>query len=221
MEITTVPPENRSATANLKSEPFVANNLIVAAGTPPGVASDTRLSQSNAAGDSSTLEEEKTLWEGRYSPRNFLGRAFCGGLFVVGWVALALATWIFGYTNLAWLTYTAGVAIVVYWLAVGLKLFRIRRNHYYRLTTRRLFLTTGLFDRRLDQVELIRIKDLFVRQNLLGAWLDVGTLILISSEETLPKAHLLGIEEPQRIRDLIWHHSRLERDERTNEVNPV
>ncbi len=72
-------------------------------------------------------------------------------------------------------------------LTLAFKFFRVRRNHYYRLTTRRLFLTTGLFHRRVDQVELVRIKDLFVRQNLISAWLDVGTVILISSEADPPQ----------------------------------
>lgn len=136
-------------------------------------------------------------------------------------MALALATWSFGYTGLAWLTYGTGAAILAYGLTLAFKFFRVRRNHYYRLTTHRLFLTTGLFHRRVDQVELVRIKDLFVQQNLISVWLDVGTVVLISSEATLPKAHLLGIEKPQGVRDLIWRNSRAERDERTSEVHPV
>ena len=194
-------------------------------GAAPGVisseSSSTQDSPSSPTGAVSPIEEEETLWEGRYSTRNFLGRVIGGGLLLVAWIALALATWGFGYPDLAWLTYGTAVAVVVYWLNLVFKFFRIRRNHFYRLTSRRLFLTTGLFHRRVDQVELVRIKDLFVRQNLINAWLDVGTVILISSEETLPKAHLLGIEEPQRVRDFIWRHSRVERDTRTSEVSPV
>jgi hypothetical protein len=60
-----------------------------------------------------------------------------------------------------------------------------------------------------------------VRQSMLGSWLDVGTIVLVSSEATLPKALLLGIEEPRRVMDLIWYHTRLERDERTTEVNRI
>ena len=78
------------------------------------------------------------------------------------WLVLAVATWGFGHVAFAWMAYAAGVAVVFYWLSLGFKLFRVRRNHYYRLTTRRLFLTTGMFHRRVDQVELVRVKDLFV-----------------------------------------------------------
>jgi membrane protein YdbS with pleckstrin-like domain len=225
METTPVPTEHRTETPNFQAESFMTSHVIIAPtaikGAAPGVSPATPDSSSRSDGAFSPIENEETLWEGRYSPKNFLGRAIWGGLFLLAWVGLALATWSFGYTGLAWLAYGAGAVIVLYWLTLAFKLFRVRRNHYYRLTTHRLFLTTGLFDRRVDQVELVRVKDLFVQQTLIGAWLDVGTVILISSEQTLPKAHLLGIEEPKRVRDLIWRNSRVERDARTSEVSPV
>jgi membrane protein YdbS with pleckstrin-like domain len=216
-----VPTENRTTTPSLQSEPFVTNNLIVAPGVAAAMSSGSERPLSPSAVASSTLEEEETLWDGRYSSKNFLGRATLGGIFVLAWLALAIATWGFGYSWLAFLTYTLGGAVVLYGCFTGVKYVRARRNHYYRLTSHRLFLTTGIFHRRVDQVELVRVKDLFVRQTLLGSWLDLGTVILVSSEPTLPKAVLLGIEEPQRVRDLIWHHTRLERDQRTTEVNHV
>jgi hypothetical protein len=220
-----VPLENQTATPNLQTGPFMTNNLIAAAGAAPeaiaGPSSNPEESFSPSAGSSSGLEVEETLWEGSYSAKNFLGRAIFGALFVLGWAALALTTWGLGYSNVAFLTYATGGAVLLYCCFTALKYLRARRNYYYRLTSRRLFLTTGFFQRRVDQVELVRVKDLFMRQTLFGSWLDLGTVIVLSSEQTLPKAVLLGIEEPQRVRDLIWHHTRLERDQRTTEVNQV
>jgi Bacterial PH domain len=224
-EIMPVPLENQTATPNLETGPFMTNNLIAAAGAAPeaiaGSSSKPEDSSLPSAGVSSGLEDEQTLWEGSYSAKNFLGRAIFGALFVLGWAALALTTWGFGYSNLAFLTYATGGAVLLYCCFTAFKYVRARRNHYYRLTSRRLFLTTGIFQRRVDQVELVRVKDLFMRQTLLGSWLDLGTVIVLSSEQTLPKAVLLGIEEPHRVRDLIWHHTRLEREHRTTEVNQI
>ena len=48
-----------------------------------------------------------------------------------------------------------------------------RYSHYYRLTTRRLFVSTGFVHRRRDQMELLRVKDVFTRQLTLlptGSW---------------------------------------------------
>ncbi len=220
-----MPMDNQTAALDLQAEPFVTNNVIVAPGVNSGVASvvppDVQNTRVETPGGSSAPEEEQTLWEGRYSTRNFFGRGIGGVMLAAAWLVLAAATWGFGYPDLAWLTYFVGFAILVYWLALAWKVFRVQRNHYYQLTSRRLLLTTGIFQRRVDQIELIRIKDLFVRQSLISSWLDVGTVILISSEQTLPKAHLLGVEQPHHVRDLIWRNSRVERDERTSEVNPV
>ncbi len=219
-----MPLDNQTATPNLQTEPFITNNVITAAGAAPGVmagaSSKPEEPLAPSANSSSGIEDEQPLWEGRYSAKNFLGRGIFSALLILAWVALAVAIWGFGY-NLAFLAYVTGGAVLLYCCFTGLRFLRARRHSHYRLTSRRLFLTTGVFHRRVDQVELVRVKDLFVRQSLVGAWLDLGSVILVSSEQTLPKAVLLGIEEPQRVRDLIWHHSRLERDQRTSEVNHV
>jgi hypothetical protein len=167
------------------------------------------------------IEGEETIWEGHYSFRNYLGRMSLGGLLTLGWVLLAVETWGLGRTGWALVTTILGVALAVFWVHLGFRLFRLYRSYSYRLTSRRLFVTTGFFHRRVDQVELIRLKDLYVRQSMIGNWLGVGTVVVITSEETLPKATLLGIKDPQRIMDLIWHHTRLEQDRKTNRIAQV
>jgi hypothetical protein len=217
----TVATDNQTATSNLQSAEFMTNHLVVAPGADPEVSSSGSPTPRESLPPSAQIEQEETLWEDRYSSKNFLGRLIIGGLLAVAWVVLAVMTWGIGYSNLWFLTDVLGAAVVFYSCFMGYKFIRARRNHAYRLTTRRLFLTTGVLQRRVDQGELVRIKDLFVKQSLLGTWLDVGNVILVSSEPTLPKAVLLGIEEPRRVMDLIWRHTRSERDQRTSEVNQV
>ena len=103
---------------------------------------------STPASSAGALEAEETLWEGRYSLKNFVGRALVGGALTVVWIALASATWGFGRTSLAFLSYLVGFVLLFFWIATGFKLLRAERSHHYRLTTRRLFVTTGLFHRR-------------------------------------------------------------------------
>ena len=73
----------------------------------------------------------------------------------------------------------------------------------------------------MDQIELIRIKDVYIQQSMIGDWLRIGHVVLISSEHTLPKAYLLGVDEPRQLMDLIWHYMRLEQSQKTEEVRPV
>jgi hypothetical protein len=164
---------------------------------------------------------EETIWEGQTSGKSFLVRSIVGEAFTAAWVALAVATWGFGYSNLTVLTYAFGAAILLFWIVTGLKVFRAIHSHHYRLTSRRLFVRTGIMRRRLDQIELLRVKDLFVRQSLLGKWIGVGHVIVVSSEPTLPRATLYGISQPRKVMDLIWLQMRSEVDHKTARVDQV
>ena len=75
-----------------------------------------------AAGE--PVENEKTLWEGQTSSKNFLVRLLVGETLTVAWIALAIATWGFGYGNLAILTVAVGVALLLFWALTGMKVFR-------------------------------------------------------------------------------------------------
>ena len=171
------------------------------------------------------IEGEETIWEGHYSGRNFIGRLLFGALLAVLWVVLAFGGWWSTRGNPAsgWSFWTiaGGIVVLVYWANLGYRYLRARRGHHYRLTNRRLFVTTGFFSRRVNQVELLRIKDVYIQQSMIGDWLGIGNVVVITSEQTLPKAYLLGIDEPRRIMDLIWHHMRLEQSTKTDRVNPV
>jgi uncharacterized membrane protein YdbT with pleckstrin-like domain len=148
-----------------------------------------------------------------------------GALLVALWVFLAFGSWWRTHVDhtSGWSFWTVLAAIIVlgYWINLGYRYFRAYRGHHYRLTNRRLFVTTGFFRRRVDQLELLRIKDVYIQQSMIGDWLGIGNVVLISSEQTLPRAYLLGIDEPRRIMDLIWHHMRLEQSTKTERVNPV
>jgi hypothetical protein len=166
-------------------------------------------------------EKELTLWEGRTSPRIFIVRFLVGEALTVAWVALAVATWGFGYESLLIPAYLSGAALLIFWAFAGVRIFRAIHSHYYRLTNKRLLLTTGFLKRRIDQIELLRVKDLFVQQNILGSWLGLGHVVVISSEQTLPRATLYGIADPRQVMDLIWRQTRDELDRKTSRVESV
>jgi Bacterial PH domain len=207
-------------------EPMADGPVIVAPGTPGAVIVPPVAPQPDEAETSGPgIEGEETVWEGHYSGRNFIGRVLFGGLLVALWIVLAFNRWwgVHGEQAGGWSFWTiAGALIVIGYLAnLGYRYLRAYRGHHYRLTNRRLFVTTGFFNRRVDQVELLHIKDVYIQQSMIGDWLRIGNVVVISSEQTLPKAYLLGIDDPRRIMDLIWHHMRLEQSTKTDRVNPV
>jgi hypothetical protein len=208
-------------------EPVMDGLVIVAPGAP-GAIVQPKVTEPDKEADEPTgpgIEGEETVWEGHYSGRNFIGRMLFGGLLVVCWLYLffsrALSAQGAGATGWSIWAIIVGLVVLGYWANLGYRFLRAHRSHHYRLTNRRLFVTTGFFSRRVDQVELLRIKDVYIQQSMVGDWLRIGNVVVISSEQTLPKAYLLGIDEPRRIMDLIWHHMRLEQATKSERVHPV
>jgi Bacterial PH domain len=208
-------------------DPLVEGPLIVAPGAAGAIVQPVAAQPGEApqvGEEAPGIESEETIWEGHYSGRNFIGRTIFGGALVVLWVVLLIYNWSGTQANggggLFW-PVAGAVVVMLYWANLGYRFLRAHRGHHYRITNRRVFVTTGFFQRRIDQLELIRIKDVYVQQSMVGDWLGIGNVVLISSEHTLPKAYLLGIDDPRRIMDLVWHHMRIEQDQKTNRINPV
>jgi len=167
------------------------------------------------------VEGEVVEWEGRYSLKNFVGRT--GGLAVMTllWCALAFEVWMGPYGNLEIVAYLAGGLLGVMWLAFLYRVAVARLGHFYQLTNRRLFVSTGAFRRRRDQMELLRVQDVYVQQSLFGRLMRVGTVVVVSTEPAFPMLYLTGVNDPKRVMDLVWHHARAERDRRSVKVDQI
>jgi len=168
------------------------------------------------------VEGEIVVWEGTYSKRKFIGRALVRLALTIGWVALAVYTWGMGHENLAYPTWFVGGLVAVLWLALVFRMFQAQYSHSYRLTNRRLFVSTGIIHRRRDMMELMRIKDVFTRQqSLFDRWLGLGTVVVVPSDNQIPTFYLAGVDDPKEVMDLIWHQARSERDQRSVKVDSV
>jgi membrane protein YdbS with pleckstrin-like domain len=164
---------------------------------------------------------EFDVWEGGYALRGFSIDALLLGLLSIGWLTLAMNAW--GPKGDFWtpITFISGIVLGIAWLLFMRRVASARFGHHYRLTDRRLFISTGFLSRRRDQIELLRVQDVYTRQSFSQRWLSVGTVIIVSSEPHLPFAHLVGVAEPKSIMDLIWHHARMERDKRSVKVDEI
>jgi membrane protein YdbS with pleckstrin-like domain len=190
-------------------------------GTHPGAVSQMEAETPADPNKGAGIEGEEVVWEARYAMKNFLGRLIARALLTVAWIALAVYTWGYSDGSLALLTGITGVVLLVLWLALIYRIIQARFGHYYRLTTRRLFVSTGLMRRRRDMMELLRVKDVFTRQTLVERWLSLGTVVVVSSDRELPTFYVAGVDDPKRVMDLIWHHARAERDRRSVKVEQV
>ena len=90
----------------------------------------------------------------------------------------------------------------------------------YRLTTHRLFIETGILSRELNEIELVRVDDVAVRQNLIQRIFNVGVITVIAPhDQTEPRLELQGIENPIEVKELIRNHVRRRRQGSLNVEN--
>jgi membrane protein YdbS with pleckstrin-like domain len=167
-------------------------------------------------------EGELEVWEGRYSMRNFVGRVITLSVLSVLWVVMAIYAWGYDYSGLTIPSVIAGVVLLLLWAGLLSRMIRAHFGYKYRLTTRRLFVSTGIFHRETNQLELLRVQDVYNRQqNVMERLLNVGSVIIVSDEKTMPNYVLLGVSDPKGVMDLVWHHARAEQDQRNVRVEQI
>ncbi len=160
---------------------------------------------------SSANEPEQELWKGRFSARAHGHRWVLWAFWVSALVVVFLkvppsgsyATWVrASFLGAAFLPLGA-----IVWSTLILKL-SIR----YRLTTHRLFRERGILSRHIDEVELVRVDDVAVRQNLIQRIFNVGIITVIApTDATEPTLELVGIENPIEVKEQIRAHVRRRR----------
>ena len=61
----------------------------------------------------------------------------------------------------------------------------------FDVTDERLIIRRGIFSKSIDEVELYRIKDIRLDFSLINQWANIGTITIVSSDETTRSAPLV------------------------------
>lgn len=156
-----------------------------------------------AASPPGPQEPEAPVWRGRYSPMAE-GGSWLLWVIYAGVAAFAAIQWLtFPEPWMRWIyggvVFFPGVVIatrgLIRWISVS-----------YRLTTHRLFREVGIFSRKMTEIELLRIDDLSVSQNIIQRLFDVGVVTLLSSDSSDPKLEIVGIRHPVQVKEHIRTH---------------
>lgn len=67
----------------------------------------------------------------------------------------------------------------------------------YELTDQRLIIRTGIFNKKTDEIELYRIKDVTVAYSLINQWVDIGAISISSSDPTTQGGSLVLRDVPR------------------------
>ena len=151
---------------------------------------------------------EQHVWSGRYSLKAMGGwmllLALLGIFFLYIYVfKLRLGEYyntryptVFG-----WLFSVVFLVLAIWLLVVGLKR---KLGARYRLSTQRLFVENGLFSRDIDEVELVRVDDVSVSQNIVQRIFNVGEVkVMAPTDADNPTTLLVGIPNPIEVKEMI------------------
>jgi len=149
-------------------------------------------------------KEEKPVWEGRPAWRSYWGHWLFWMLASLVCIVLS-RKWAGGESALfkAVLLLVVGAAVAML-VRQALLLFSLK----YRLTTQRLFLVRGIVSRTTDQMELMRVDDVRLRQSLMDRVVNTGDVEILGADATDPKLVLEAINEPARVAELLRLHVR-------------
>jgi membrane protein YdbS with pleckstrin-like domain len=140
---------------------------------------------------------EGELFHLRPVRRGFLGTMAAGVVFLLATLAVLLWASELGFSKLFSLL-PLGFALYMGW-----RVFVATRSISYRLTSQRLFIQVGLIGRKQEEIELFRITDVAVEQTPMERILKIGSIIVNSTDESLPLARLENLPEPEKYKDLL------------------
>ena len=73
----------------------------------------------------------------------------------------------------------------------------------YSLSEDRLFISEGFLNLKDDEILLYRVRDIDTRRSLWQRLFGVGTVIVVSSDKTMPNLVLKNIKDPIFVKELI------------------
>lgn len=151
-------------------------------------------------------EEKQLIYEGTPSWRAYFGSyALLGALAPVAlWGSVQIGDLL----GVAWAGKFAAVIIPLVVTAAAFAVTTlVRRSVGVRITNRSLERSSGILSRRIEVVELWRIRDIAYRQSLLDRVLDIAHIDLFSTDVTTPKFEIAGMRASrelfEKIRDAI------------------
>jgi uncharacterized membrane protein YdbT with pleckstrin-like domain len=143
---------------------------------------------------------EQAIWRGHTSQWvNFWFYFFCLVL-AAGAIAAMPFT---GGLSAAGLIIPLVLWIIRWWLT---------RTTVYELTSQRLKIHHGILNRRLEELELYRVKDYVMDQPLFLRMLGLGNLTLVTSDATTPRVMIRAISGVAAVREQLRTAVQAERD---------
>jgi len=144
--------------------------------------------------------QEEIIWEGSQSQVLNFGIFILMGIISV--IILVLGFMFFPIATA--LVIIPLIYMFIKWLTV--------RNHRYKVTTERLFYTTGIFSKRTEAMELYRVRDVDMYEPFWQRLFKLGNIAITSSDKTTQNFLLKAVPDPNGLMNSIRKNVEIRRD---------
>jgi len=143
---------------------------------------------------------EEIIWEGSQSQvLNF-------GIFI----SMGIITLIILVLSLMFFPPAAVIAVVP--LGYMLVKLVVVKNHRYKVTTQRIFYTTGIFSKKTEAMELYRVRDVDMYEPFWQRLFKLGNIAITSSDKTAQNFLLKAVPNPAELLNNIRKNVEIRRD---------
>ncbi len=143
---------------------------------------------------------EQIIWEGSQSQVLNFGIFISMG--IISLIIIVLGLMFFPIA--AALVLIPLVYIMIKWIGV--------RNHRYKVTTERIFYTTGIFSKKTEALELYRVRDVDMYEPFWQRLFKLGNISLTTSDKTSMNFLLKAVPNPAELMNNIRKHVEIRRD---------
>jgi hypothetical protein len=193
-----------------------SSHRMVPVASSRGDSGPTRIRDRRRSFPDSADDAERTLWSDTFSAKAMIHVWFAAAI-----ISVLAPIVVSQFTVDAQVRQWLFVGLAAGWLGLILYLGFRKLDAHYELTTQRFLHEHGILTRRTHRIEVIDIDDVTVRQSIIERMVDVGTIELISSDETDPVFELVGIDRVRHVAELLDSARREERLRRGLHIESV
>lgn len=147
--------------------------------------------------DSSTAVERRTIYEGSPSWKAYLGYyiMFC----LAAGIAVIVLRAIHG-SQATVVTQLIDIAIpIAAALVLGFGIYLYRKSIMFRVTTTAIEYERGLLSKRIDVLQLWRVRDVVYKQHLVDRILAIAHIEVIAQDQTTPVLEIVGLPASRQL----------------------
>lgn len=96
-----------------------------------------------------------------------------------------------------------GLGLIIFALILILWKVIILKTIFYQVSADRIEYSRGIFDRRVDNIDMFRVVDLKMRRSLIDCILGIGSIVLVTNDKTDPEFEFKKIKDSKKLYNII------------------